>query len=198
MAYDILLNKKVFHFKEGGLPCLVHYEEKTGGSQFTVALIVDLFLRGSKILFFTAYPMAKDNFFEQTKGSESKIFFAENKKQLIEAQKYQAIILKSGDSELYLETLNSLSDISERIVLVKNIEVFKENILDQSLKLEKIILSGNLDKCIAKKQISDKRYKTIILFSEPETPLPVKFPKLKKYTGYMKSADQKGLVELKM
>ena len=100
MAYDILLNKEVFHLNEDGLPCLVHYKEKQGGSRFTVTLIADLLLHGSKILFFTAYPYAKDNFYEQTKGMESKIFFAEKKEDLVGAEKYQVIILKSGDGEL--------------------------------------------------------------------------------------------------
>src|SRR3989339_1582346 len=115
MTHKILLDDEVFHFSEDGLPCLVHYKEKQGGSQFTVTLVADLFLQGSKILFLTAYPYAKDNFFEQTKGMESKIFFVENKEMLAEAQNYQAIILKSGDGDLYIEALKALPDLSERV-----------------------------------------------------------------------------------
>lgn len=196
MAYKILLNDEEFHFDEDGLPCLVHYKEKQGGSQFTVTLVANLFLQGSKILFLTAYPYAKDNFFEQTKGMESKIFFVENKEMLAKAQNYQAIILKSGDGDLYMEALKFLPD--ERVVLVKNFEIFDQNILDSSIKLEKIILSGDIDKSIAKKQISDKLYKTAITFSEPETPLPFKTPVMDKYIGYLKAADKEGLVKLHM
>jgi hypothetical protein len=198
VAYKILLNDEGFHLGEDGLPCLVHYKEKQGGSQLTVTLVADLFLQGSKILFVTAYPMAKDNFFEQTKGMESKIFFAEHKEMLTEAQNYQAIILKSGDGDLYVEALKTLPDLSERVVLVKNFEIFDQNILDSSIKLEKIILSGDIDKSIAKKQISDKLYKTTITFSEPETPLSFKTPVLDKYIGYLKTADKEGLVKLEM
>jgi hypothetical protein len=198
MAYKILLNDSEFHFGENGLPCLVHYKEKQGGSQFTVTLVADLFLQGSKILFLTAYPYAKDNFFEQTKGMESKIFFVENKEMLAEAQNYQAIILKSGDGDLYMEALKTIPDLSERVVLVKNFEVFDQNILDSSVGLEKIILSGDIDKSIAKKQISDKFYKTTITFSEPETALPFETPALDKYVGYLKTADKEGLVKLEM
>ena len=198
MAYNILLNNEEFHFNENSLPCLVHYKEKQGGSQFTVTIVADLFLLGSKILFLTAYPYAKDNFFEQIKGMESKIFFVENKEMLAEAQNYQAIILKSGDSDLYLEALKTLSDLSERVVLVKNFEVFDQNILDLTMKFEKIILSGDIDKSVAKKQISDKLYKTAILFSNPETTLLFKAPELGKYIGYLKTADREGLVQLEM
>jgi len=198
MPYKILLNEEVFHFGEDDLPCLVHYKEKMGGSHFTVTLVADLFLQGSKILFLTAYPMAKDNFLEQTKGMESKIFFVEKKEDLTEAQKYQAIILKNGDGELYMEALKSLTDLKDRIVLVKNFEVFNENILDSSVILEKVILSGDIDKCVAKKQISSKLYKTTILFSNPETLLYIKAPELKKYTGYLKTANKEGFVKLTM
>jgi len=198
MTYNTLLNNKVFHFNENNLPCLVHYKEKTGGSQFTITLVADLFLQGSKILFLTAYPMAKDNFFEQTKGMESKIFFVKSNKDLIKAEKYQAIILKSGDSNLYLEALKTLPDLKERVVLLKNFEIFDKNILEKSLELEKIVLSGDLDNSVVKKQISNKAYKTTILFSNPETSLLIKAPELKKYTGYMKTGDKKGLVTLKI
>lgn len=198
MAYKILLNSKEFHLNENNLPCLIHYKEKQGGSQFTVTLVANLFLQGSKILFLTAYPYAKDNFFEQTKGMESKIFFVENKEKLSEAQNYQAIILKSGDSKLYLEALKTLPDLSERIILIKNFEIFDQNILDSSIKFEKIILSGDIDKSIAKKQISDKTYKTTITFSEPEIPLSFKTPVLEKYVGYLKTADQEGFIKLEI
>lgn len=198
MAYKILLNNKEFHFNEDGLPCLVHYKEKQGGSHFTITLVADLFLQGSKILFLTAYPMGKDNFFVQTKGMESKIFFAENKEMLTEAQNYQAIILKSGDGDLYLEALKTLTDLSERVVLVKNFEIFNQNILESSINLEKIILSGDIDGSVAKKQISDKLFKAIITFSEPETTLSFKTPALDKYVGYLKTADREGFVKLEM
>jgi hypothetical protein len=198
MVYEIQLNKEIFHLNEDGLPCLVHYKAKMGGSQFTVTLIADLFLQGSKVLFLTAYPMAKDNFLEQTKGMESKIFFVEKKEDLAEAQKYQAIILKSGDGSLYLEALKSLTDLKDRVILVKNFEMFDQNVLDSSIMLEKIIFSGDIDKSVAKKQISSKLYKTIIMFSESETPLPVQVPSLEKYTGYLKTANKEGLVKLKM
>ena len=198
MAYKIILNEEEFHFNENGLPCLVHYKEKQGGSQFTVTLVADLFLQGSKILFLTAYPYAKDNLFEQTKGMESKIFYVENKEMLVGAQNYQAIILKSGDGDLFLDALKIIPDLSERVVLVKNFEVFDQNIIDSSVKLEKIILSGNIDKSVAKKQISEKHYKTTITFSEPEISLPFKTPTLDKYVGYFKIADGEGLVKLTM
>lgn len=198
MAYKIQLNDEDFYFGEDDLPCLVHYKEKQGGSQFTVALVADLFLRGSKLLILTAYPYARDNFFEQTKGMESKIFLVENKKMIIEAKNYQAIIIKSGDVDLYLEALKTLPDLAERVVLLKNFEIFNQKVLDSSIKLKKIILSGDIDESITKKQISDKHYKTTIAFSESENSSTFKTPALDKYIGYLKADDREGLIKLCM
>lgn len=64
--------------------------------------------------------------------------------------------------------------------------------------MQKIILSGNLDECSMKKQISKKQYKTIVLFSKSETPLMVEPPELEKYTGYLWSDDKEGLVSVRM
>ena len=192
MADKILLNNEDYHIGESDLPCLIHYAPKAGGSHFSVAMVADLFLRGSKILFLTAYPMAKDNFLEQIKGEESKTAYITNKNQL--NTETQAIILESGNEKLYLEAVNELTDLSERVVLIKNMEVFSNAVFDSCLKLHKIILSGDIDKCSAKKQISSISYKTTVLFSESETDLKVGSPELKKYQGYLWGIDKEGLV----
>jgi len=196
MADTISLNNEVYHIGEDGLPCLIHYAPKTGGSYFSVAMVADLFLRGSKILFLTAYPMAKDNFLQQIKGSKSKTTFVTEESQL--NTDAQAIILESGNEKLFLQAVKKLDDLNECVVLVKNMEVFSDAVFDSCLKLQKIILSGDVDKCSAKKQISDKQYKTIVLFSKSETPLKVEPPELEKYTGYLWSNGKEGLVSVRM
>jgi len=196
MADTILLNNEDYHINEDGLPCLIHYAPKAGGSHFSVAMVADLFLSGSKILFLTAYPMAKDNFLQQIKGSESKTAFIADESQI--NSDAQAIILESGNEKLFLKAIEKLDDLNERVVFVKNMEVFSDAVFDSCLKLQKIILSGDLDKCSAKKQISDKQYKTIVLFSKSETPLKVEPPELEKYAGYLWSDGKEGLVNVKM
>ena len=196
MADQILLNNEVYHIGENGLPCLIHYVPKAGGSHFSVAMVADLFLRGSKILFLTAYPMAKDNFLQQIKGSESKTAFITDESQL--NTDAQAIILESGNEKLFLQAIEKLDDLNERVVLVKNMEVFSDAVFDSCLKMQKIILSGNLDECSMKKQISEKQYKTVALFSKSETPLKVEPPELEKYTGYLWSDGKEGLVSVRM
>ncbi len=196
MVETILLNNEDYHINENDLPCLIHYAPKAGGSHFSVTMVADLFLRGSKILFLTAYPMAKDNFLQQIKGKELKTAFITDENQL--NTDAQAIILESGNEELFLKAIEKLDDLNERVVLIKNLEVFSDAVFDSCLKLQKIILSGDIDKCSAKKQISKKQYKTTVLFSKPETPLKVEPPELEKYKGYLWSDDKEGLVSVRM
>lgn len=196
MTDTMLLNNEVYHLTKDVLPCLIHYVPKAGGSHFSVTMIADLFFQGSKILSFTAYSSAKDNFLQQIKGGELKTAFITDESQL--NTDTQAIIIESGNEKLFLSALKKLDDINERVVLVKNMEVFSDAVFDSCLKLQKIILSGNLDECPMKKQISDKQYKTIVLFSKPETTLKVEPPTLEKYTGYLWSNGNEGLVSIKM
>lgn len=196
MADTILLNNEVYHIGEENLPCLVHYAPKTGGSHFSVAMVADLFLRGSKILFLTAYPMAKDNFLQQIEGKESITAFITDESQL--STDAQAIILESGNEKLFLKAVETLGDLSERVVFVKNMELFSDAVFDACLKLQKIIFSGDLDKCSVKKQTIDKQFRTIVLFSKPETPLKVEPPVLEKYTGYLSSDGENGIVGVRM
>jgi len=194
MIDNILLDDEEYHFSENELPCLIIYKEKSGGSHLTITLIADLFLRGSKILFLTAYPMAKDNFLQQIKNKENQITYIKKEKDLINAERSQAIILKSGEEKLYLNAIKKISDIHERIILIKNIEIFSDKLINQSLKMKKIILSGDIDACHNKKQISNKTYKTIIAFSQPKTKLPISIPQLKKYQGHLSNNNKKGLI----
>ena len=196
MADKTLLNNKEYHIGEDGLPCLIHYTPKSGGSHFSVAMVADLFLRGSKILFLTAYPMAKDNFMQQIKGEESKTSYITDVSQI--STDTQAIILESGNEGLYLEAVKKLNDLSERVVLIKNIEVFSDAVFDHCLKLQKVILSGNIDTCSAKKQISSISYKSKVLFNKAEADLKVELPSLKKYQGYLWATGKEGLVQVRM
>lgn len=196
MADTVLLNGEPYHISESDLPCLITYGEKAGGSHFSVTLVADLFLRGSKILFLTAYPMAKDNFLQQIKGSESKTAYITDEREL--DTNAQAIILESGNEKLFFKAIESLPDLNERVILIKNMEVFSDAVFETGLKLQKIILSGDIDKCTAKKQIAGKQYKTIVIFTKPQTPLPVEPPTLKKYTGYLWSDGREGYVRVKI
>lgn len=193
----MLLNDEIYRISGDDLPCLITYGEKAGGSQFSVSMIADLFLRGERVLFLTAYPMAKDDFYDQIKGEESKTAFITDEDLL--DSKVQAIILESGNEELYLKAVRMLDDIQERIVFIKNMEVFSSAVFDSCLKFSKVILSGDIDKCSDKKRISETEFKTVVAFSKPvDMSLPFALSNLEKYTGYLWSKNKEGLVRLKM
>ena len=196
MSDKILLNKDTHSFSESDLPCLVTYAEKSGGSHFTITMVVDLFFQGSKILFLTAYPMAKDNFLQQINDYHSKIAFVNSVYELEKVKDTQVIILESGNEALFIEAVEALTDLEERVILIKNIEVFSKAVFNICLSKEKVILSGNLDECSDKERISHKIYKTIIAFTKPETSLPIEVPVLEKYTGYMVGNNKSGIVQI--
>ena len=104
--------------------------------------------------------MAKDNFLDQIKGKENDVVFIEDVSNLNGSEEYQAIILKSGDEKLYLDVIKTVPDIDERVILVKNFEIFAQDTIEKTLQMKKIILSGDIDKSLSKKQISDKLYVT--------------------------------------
>jgi len=196
MASEILLNNEIYYPSIEDLPCLITYGEKVGGSHFSISLVANLFFQGFKILILTAYPMARDNFLEQIKGQEAKVVYATNEAEI--DSKAQVIILESGNEQLYLRVVENLNDLSERIVLIKNMEVFSEAVLYSCLKLEKVILSGDIDRCLAKEKIITKSYNSIVAFTKPVMMLPFELPVLEKYSGYLWSYKNKGIVTVKI
>lgn len=191
---QILLNNNKFEFTENDLPCLIHYSHGTGGSHFSVTMIADMFLRGSKILFLTAYHMAKDNFLEQVKGHENGALFVTSSDELTTDK--QAIIIESGNENLFLEALNSLEDINDRIIFVKNFERFNNNIILSISNKQKLIISGDLNSSPIINELISKKFKTIIQFSKSNTPLSENFPSLENYVGYFWQNNKKGLIKI--
>lgn len=196
MENKIFLNEEEFNFKKENIPCLVTYAHGAGGSNFSVAMIADLFLHGSKVLFLTAYPMAKENFFERINGKESEVNYVDREEGL--DINSPVIMVESGNEELFLKILGKIKDQEERIVFIKNFEVFSESLVDSCIGLPKIIFSGDIDKCSADTQekLLNINYRTIIAFSKPQAHLKFDVPILEKYTGYLWSEKEKGFVKL--
>lgn len=194
MKKEIVLDQKPYYITENELPCLITYPEKTGGSDFSITLVADLFSRGSKILFFTAYPMAKDNFSEQI--SESEISYITSNSEL--SSDSQCILVESGNEELFLYTIQNLKDIEDRVIFIKNIETFSEALLITCINFEKIILSGDIDECLNKELILQKKFHAKIFFNQPNSMRDVLIPQLEKYTGYLLSDSKEGIIKINM
>lgn len=198
MNNKIILNEEEYLVKESDLPYLVTYGEKAGGSHFTITIAACLFSKGSKILFLTAFPMAKDNFLKQVGDDHTNIAMVSSVSELEASKDKQVIIIESGNESLFLEAVKLLPDLGERVVLVKNIEAFSAEIFNACLYLDKLILSGNLDTCVAKEEIIKKPFKSIVVFTKTEIPLPVEIPELEKWSGYLTSENARGIIKVKV
>ncbi len=194
----ITLNNEFYNATENDFPYLVVYGEKSGGSHFSVTLMAELFSSGSKILFFTAFPMATDNFLGQIGSDNSNVAIVKNMEDLKQYENSQAIILDSGNEILFLQAIKELKDINERIILVKNIEAFSDELLDSCLNFKNIILSGDIDTCVSKEKIIKKTFKSVVVFTKPETSLSIDVPELEKWTGYLDGGDKKGIIKVKV
>jgi hypothetical protein len=194
----ILLDNEPYEITERDLPYLVIYGDKSGGSHFTITLVKDLYLSGSKILFLTAFHMAKDNFLEQVGSNHSKIAFVNSVEDIKNYKDSDVIILDSGNEKLFIEATKILEDINERVVLVKNIEGFSSKVFDACLGLKNIVLSGHIDTCTSKEQIMNKKFKNMVVFTKPEILLPIEVPELEKWTGYLSSEDKRGIIKVQM
>ncbi len=190
----ILLDNNEFHFNEKDLPCLVHYSPGVGGSHFSVTMAADLFLGGSKILFLTAYPMAKENFLNQVTGYENDVLFVTKKDQIVIDKR--VLIIESGNEDLFLTALSDLKDINERIIFVKNFEVFSEDTVLLAAQSKRAIISGNLDVFLAKAKLLERGYKTIIQFSQSTSIINPPCPDLEKYVGFFWQTDASGLLKV--
>jgi hypothetical protein len=162
----------------------------------SISLVADMFLRGEKILLITAFPPGKANFLEQIKGSEEKISYITNIDQL--ESMAQAIILESGNEKLLIEAINTLPDIGERIIFIKNIETFSIEVFKKLFGYQKTILSGDIDRCVDKEMTINNKFASIIAFSQPKTPIPFMVPPLDKYIGFYHSPNKDGLIKHEM
>lgn len=197
MIENILLNKESYKITESDLPCLVTYQEGMGGSHLSILLTAQLFSAGSKVLFFTAYNMAKEEFVKQIGEKQKDLVYIESISDLEESLNAKCIIIKSGDQDLFIESIKKIPHLAERIVFIKNIETLNEIATETSLSLEKIIFSGDLDKCNFKELILKKNFKTVIAFNQPKVKVPFSVPLLGKYQSFLCSENKKGIIEIK-
>jgi len=195
MPNKILLDNNPFDLPIEDLPCLIHYKKKEGGSFMTMLLISEIYNRVKKVLIFTAHPMAKKMFLENI-TDPGKVAFIEKSEDIKASQNNQVIIIESGREDLFVSALDNLADINERIILVKNFDIFSPSTLKATMQIEKLILSGNLDNCSIADIIAEKKYDSLIAFSEPKTKIPVDIPKLEKHTGYLWCQSASGITSV--
>ncbi|MFA4942612.1 MAG: hypothetical protein WC564_03190 [Patescibacteria group bacterium] len=176
---NILIDNKKVSFIENDFPILIHGVEKSGASFFSVCLLADLLKDGMKVLLFSAYPMAKEEFKKQIIGYED-----------------NAIIIDSGEEQDFINTINNTSDLSERIVLIKNIDNYSSKLFDAVRDLKLVIFSGDLNKCKFADELVNKTFASKILFSPSEKYPQYDLTGLLKYHGKIFSDKYNGIISL--
>ena len=178
----ILVNNKVANFTHEDFPMLISGEAfvQSGASFFGVSLMTELFKKGEKIVLFTALPQAKDLFRKQIEGALNE----------------NAIIIESGDEDLFIKKLNLIEDLDERIILFKNIEEYSINLFNKLKDKKLVIFSGDLDKCEFNDELVKKDFKTKIFFTYPKKIQIENKIDLPRYRGFIISDNYNGLVEI--
>ena len=166
MRKKIFLNATQFKFDESYLPILIHGVQGAGASLLTVSLIAQLYSNGSKILFFSGYEMAKDEFISQVENIDSS----------------RITFVKTDREADLIKEIANIKNLDERVILIKNVELLSHEVFTIIEKLSKLVISGNIEKCLFKADLLRFPFKTSILFS----PLFDKnLLNLHKYGGYM-------------
>ncbi|MGH7245643.1 MAG: hypothetical protein ACREGI_01770, partial [Candidatus Levyibacteriota bacterium] len=110
MSESLLFNGREFHLDEDLLPCLLSGKYATGLSFFTILLLVDLFMHGSKILLFSAYPTAKELFLSEIKEKISDVAILSSMKDLKKNLGKKALVINNSSEKFLREVLDVLPD----------------------------------------------------------------------------------------
>jgi hypothetical protein len=191
----IFVNGREAFFAGHDLPILISGKEGSGASFFSTCLIADFLRRGHKILFFSAFPAAKMDLMRQMSDMDRECSeFIRNGETI---QGKRAIILDSGEEKDILEEIKRVNDLNERIIFFKNMDKYSQALFDAVGGSERLILSGDVDKCCFMTDITRKRFSTLIFFSKPECyRTGPDFDKLKKFQGLVKGVTHNGAVEV--
>ncbi len=180
--------KKEVIFSPANLPMMIHGVEGSGASFFSMIAVAELHKRGTKLLIYTAYPMAKDEFMSQIIDVHN-MFYLEDSKDILRALEFQTIFIQSGNTELFKKII-SKNTASDRIIFIKNIDIIRSS-LYKLVTPYKFIVSGDLNKIRKNQEFKNMEYNTKILF----TPLDDgELPLLEKYQAYMKNSTGEKIV----
>ncbi len=191
---SILVDGQRVDFHDQDFPLLISGQEGSGASYFSVGLMVNLFRQGRKIVFFTAFPAAKEEFKKALTEKElQEVEFIDRGDHVLGRR---AIVIRSGEEADFIEVMQQLQDVNDRVVLVKNMENYSVALFDQIKDKKSIVLSGDIDKCAFFAEIKNQRFSTVIFFSQPAKYPIDHFRKLKKYQGMIVSQRYHGIIGL--
>ena len=149
----ILINRAAFEISLLEFPILINGADKTGASHYSIELLAELYKAGNKIVFFSGYEMAKTSFKKLTGDS----FDTE-----------KVLILEDANETQLVEVLDTLPDIHDRILYIKNFDLYSQQTIEKILSFSKLLFMGNLESAKTKDVIESFEWKTKIWFGRPE------------------------------
>ena len=178
---NILVDDKKIDFSLNDFPMLISGAEKTGSSFFSVCLLANLLNNGHKVILFSAHQAAKEEFRSQ-----------------VGANLDRALIIDSESEDDFIDIIKNISDLSKRIVLIKNINSYSRKLFKAVKDLKFIIFSGDLDKCQFTDDLLKNNFSSKIFFSGSE-----KYPVdglrlLPRYSGQIFSKKYNGIIKLEV
>jgi hypothetical protein len=174
---------------QNSLPLMIHGKDRSGASFFTISLAAQFHAAGNKLLIFTAFQMAKEEFLNQVAETADKVFYLESENDFEKAKEFQTIYVQSGNIDLFMKILSQATD---RIVFVKNIETIDQDIFTE-LSKHPFVVSGDVEVNPTQKVFLDHGYATKILFSPlPDTTLPA----LAKYQALLQTKSAEHIIAL--
>jgi len=156
-------------------PLLIHGEEGSGASFYTISLAANLYTAGFTILFLCGYEMAEKKFIEQVEKMDK------NKIQFFVKERV----------EEFKEVLTHINE--DTVIVIKNIELFAEDIFEFVSSRNKLIISGDINQCAFKDKIFEMHFDTRIFFSRLEK---FDIPAMNKYEGYLLSTIGNGITKI--
>ena len=176
------LTKEEIKFSKEDLPIMIHGKEHSGASLLSITIAALFHSSGKKMCIFTAYDMAKDEFLKQVQDRE-KVFCLEDDKNISESFKFQTIIVKSGDIELFEKFIRYSSFDKDRIIFIKNIETINTQLF-KLVQPYSFMVSGDLQFNLVQQDFKNFTYNTKIFL----TPMFGEVvPPLEKYQAFMKN-----------
>ena len=193
MINGLTLDNEEFAFNESLLPCLVMGAQKSGASYLSICLISNLIQTGSKVIFFTAFSMAKEELLKQI--NQSDIFEVTNENDIKNAPPDKSILVQSGNKDLWQKVLSVVNKLNDYVVFVKNIEEYDRSIIDSLGDNRKILLSGVVGDCVFRKELVKRDWVTKIIF-DPANEFNINLPILEKYESFLINQNYQGVLRL--
>ena len=171
---QIIVNDIPFIFRMDDLPLLIHGKERSGASLFSVVAVASLCNNGNLLFFWSAYPMAKDEFYKEIEGKPGIHRIKEVDE--IASEEPQIIVMENEASGALSASLSRIDP--DRIIFAKNFETLPESLRIELLKRKSLIVAGDVENMLTKDEFL--KFRTQVFFSSY---LGINMPTLEKYEG---------------